>query len=129
MKALAVLQLASFVTSASANCGGTSAAAFEVSLSCAPTQKSLVYRCDVQVLDKQLRAPICVHGGSINFDMPSMPMAHHIPPVQLNTDGEGKMKDWEVRLDMHGDWRVRVDVSGQSVSKVFNFRAKAVIAK
>ena len=129
IKFLFVLLFAGLATTASANCGATAAAPFDVKLTCIPLQKPLIYRCDLQVRDKQLAAPMCIHGGSINFDMPSMPMAHHIRPVPFNTDAEGRMGNWEVKLDMYGEWRVRFNVSGQSVSKVFDFQSKSVREK
>ena len=124
-----VLMIAGLTMVANANCYARPATQLDVKLACVPSQRPLVYRCDLQVMDKQLAAPMRINGGSINFDMPSMPMAHNIVPVPLNTDAEGNMKGWEVKLDMHGVWRVRFNFSGESVSRTFNFQSKTVSEK
>lgn len=42
--------------------------------------------------------------------MPSMPMAHNIPPVRSETgcDGGGNYHVW-IKLDMHGEWALTLD--------------------
>ena len=109
-----------------AMCQASASRSLDVSVVCAPSNAVLVYRCSVRVRHAETGAPISVPTGSIKFDMPSMPMAHNIPPIELKTDSNGSMDGWTVKLDMLGKWRIRVDVGGASVSKTLNFQARAV---
>lgn len=44
-------------------------------------------------------------------DMPSMPMAHNIPPVPAEPTDEAGTYAATFRLDMHGRWSMRLDFS------------------
>ncbi len=70
--------------------------------------------------------PLCIHGGTIQFDMPSMPMAHQVPRIDLHADTNGEMKDMEVRLEMYGEWRVLFRAGNATIAKRLNFQSVAV---
>lgn len=124
-----VMGVLSAFGSAKAECGAANSEPIDAVLSCAPLSKKLVYRCDVRVTHAKTGFPLCVHGGTIQFDMPAMPMAHQVPKIDLHTDANGEMKDVEVRLEMYGEWRALVRFSGATVAKWLNFQPGSVTAR
>ncbi|MCX7307714.1 MAG: hypothetical protein NTZ72_07115 [Afipia sp.] len=120
-----VMGVLSVFGSAKAECGAVNSEPIDAVLTCAPLSKTLVYKCDVRVIHAKTGFPLCVHGGTIQFDMPSMPMAHHVPKIDLRTDTNGEMKDVEVRLEMYGEWRALVSASGSTVAKRIDFQSRS----
>jgi hypothetical protein len=121
-----MIGLLSLLGSAKAECGTSGREPIDAVLTCAPSSKKLVYRCDVRVVQAKTGLPLCAHGGTIQFDMPAMPMAHQVPKIDLHTDANGEMKDIEVRLEMYGEWRALVRASGVTVAKRLNFQSGGV---
>ena len=70
----------------------------------------LQYRCTlVMEHDKQSDAK----EGSVNFSMPSMPLAHNMPPSQLTAHPTIENAfTFDVRLDMFGEWMLAFDLVG-----------------
>lgn len=128
-KLVVAVAMASMLSSARAECGAPSPRPLDVAITCVPSSKKLVYRCNARVIHTETGAPICIHEGTITFDMPSMPMAHQVPKIQLRTDANGEMKELEVQLEMLGEWRAIFDVGGTTIAKRMNFQAKAVVAR
>lgn len=124
-----VMGVLSAFGSAKAECGTVNSEPIDAILTCAPLSKKLVYNCDVRVTHAKTGFPLCVHGGTIQFDMPAMPMAHQVPKIELRTDTNGEMKGVEVRLEMYGEWRALVRASGSTVAKRLNFQSRSVIPK
>lgn len=121
-----VMGVLSAFGSAKAECGSVNSEPIDSVLTCAPLSKKLTYKCDVRVIHAKTGFPLCVHGGTIQFDMPSMPMAHQVPKIDLQTDANGEMKGVEVRLEMYGEWRALVSASGGTVAKRLNFQSGSV---
>jgi hypothetical protein len=55
-----------------------------------------------------------------------MPMVHQVPQIELRTNANGEMKDWEVKLDMLGDWRALVKCGDTTIAKRLSFQSKVV---
>lgn len=121
-----VIGVMSAFGSAKAECGAANLEPIDAVLTCAPLSKKLVYKCDVRVTHAKTGFPLCVHGGTVQFDMPAMPMAHQVPKIDLHTDANGEMKGVEVRLEMYGEWRALVRASGGTVAKRLNFQSGSV---
>jgi hypothetical protein len=47
----------------------------------------------------------------VGADMPSMPMAHNVRPVQAAAGQEAGTYRARLTLEMHGDWALRIDVT------------------
>ena len=84
----------------------------KVEIACLPTGERLVYDCTILLRDARTRQPINHVDIVIAADMPSMPMAHNVPPVRAEaTGGPGTYKA-RLALEMHGNWALRLRLSG-----------------
>lgn len=82
------------------------------SLTCTPTGKTLTYDCDALITDQASKAPIEGLNVEVKADMPSMPMAHNIPPeVASPGDAPGHYR-FAITLDMPGSWAFSMRLSG-----------------
>ena len=86
------------------------AQAIKAELDCRFTGTDFVYDCVVRLA--RGGAPLAGAQVSVGADMPSMPMAHNIKPV--NAKPGRKPGDYEARLDleMTGEWAVKLRLSG-----------------
>lgn len=125
-RSIIVMGVLSAFGSAKADCGAANSEPIDAVLTCAPLSKKLVYKCDVRVIHAKTGSPLCVHGGTIQLDMPAMPMAHQVPKIDLHMDANGEMKNVEVRLEMYGEWRALIRTSGATVAKRLNFQSGGV---
>src|SRR5258708_38440310 len=121
---LVILMLASFSWGQVVR-GAANSEPIDVAVTCMPSSQKLVYRCDVRVTHAKTGFPLCINGGSIELDMPSMPMAHQSPKIDLHTDANGEMKDVEVRLQMLGEWRVLFRAGALTAPKSLGFQGGA----
>jgi len=81
----------------------------EAAATCAPLPKDLHYRCDIVLT--AAGTPVEGAAFTVKPDMPSMPMAHNIPPTQATpTDTPGTYSA-DLHLDMVGDWTLTLDLS------------------
>jgi hypothetical protein len=83
----------------------------KVDLGCLPTGERLVYDCTIRLQDARTRQPINHVEIVIAADMPSMPMAHNVRPVQAAAGQEAGTYRARLTLEMHGDWALRIDVT------------------
>jgi hypothetical protein len=84
----------------------------KLEIACLPTGERLVYDCTIRLQDARTRQPINHVDILIAADMPSMPMAHNVPPVRAEpTGGPGTYKA-RLALEMHGNWALRLRLSG-----------------
>lgn len=76
---------------------------------CAATATPLHYQCDVMLTSAG--QPLEAAKFAVTPTMPSMPMAHNIPPApSAPGDMPGSYKV-DLRLDMLGEWMLTLDVS------------------
>ncbi len=81
-------------------------------VACMATGEELVYDCMIMLTNKSSGNPIPGAKVSINANMPSMPMAHNVPPVIAKAMGEPGNYHARLTLEMHGEWALTIDVSG-----------------
>ncbi len=79
---------------------------------CKMTGEKLVYDCTILLMNRDSGDPIPGAKVSINANMPSMPMAHHAPPVTAKAMGEPGNYHARLTVEMHGEWALTIDVSG-----------------
>jgi len=76
-------------------------------LACAPIPgEDLDYACTVRLADAAGNPAEGV-ALSLGADMPSMPMAHNVAPVQARPAGPGRYEA-TLKLEMHGVWAVKL---------------------
>jgi hypothetical protein len=81
-------------------------------VTCAPTEKPLVYDCGIKLVDAG-GAPLTEVEVTVGADMPSMPMAHNVRPVKGEPGAEPGLYRARLELEMHGDWALKIDVAGR----------------
>ena len=81
-------------------------------IDCKATGEMLVYDCMIILMNKKSGDPIPDAKVLIHANMPSMPMAHHAPPVPATAMGEPGTYHARLTLEMQGEWALTIDVSG-----------------
>lgn len=85
---------------------------------CRPTDEALVYRCFITVIDRRSGAPVSGARLVIGADMPTMPMAHHVAPVEAVPGDTPGAYHATIRLEMLGRWALTIRVSGPVTDQV-----------
>ena len=79
---------------------------------CKATGEKLVYDCMIMLMNKKSGDPIPGAKIVVKADMPSMPMAHNVAPVNAMAMGKPGNYHARLKLEMHGEWALTIDVSG-----------------
>lgn len=79
---------------------------------CKATGDKLVYDCMIMLMDHKSGDPIPGASIVVKADMPSMPMAHNVAPVDAMAMGEPGSYHARIKLEMHGEWALTMDISG-----------------
>lgn len=79
-------------------------------VSCLPSGAKLTYACEARVSSGG--SPLAGLGLEIKPNMPSMPMAHNVPPVAAKETKAPGTYAFSVRLDMYGVWSLSMQISG-----------------
>lgn len=87
-------------------------------VACDPTDQTLVYDCLVMLKGRKSGAPLEAATVVIKVDMPSMPMAHNVPPVTAMPMAKPGHYHAKIQLDMLGEWALTLDVSGPTRDKL-----------
>ena len=120
--ALAALGLAFLASPALA---GERAAA---EVTCEPTGKALVWSCAIAVTARKSAEPVVAESLSVKADMPSMPMAHNIPPASAMPTGEMPGRYMAtIELEMHGEWVLAIKVDGKTAGTGVRVRDKVIV--
>ncbi len=77
-------------------------------LTCEPTDQALVYHCTIRLMQRQDNKPIQDAEFVMNTSMPSMPMAHHMPPVKGQPGKEPGIYHGVFHFEMAGEWAIDV---------------------
>lgn len=118
------------VAAAAAAClaGGAPAADIraKAEVLCRATAESLQYDCTIKLTDARTNAPLTGVTLMVGADMPSMPMAHNVPPVKAEAEAEAEPGTFRVRLEleMTGVWALHLNIGGplrDRVVKVMRF--------
>ena len=81
-------------------------------VACTAAGEKLVYDCMILLLNKRSGDPIPDAKILVKANMPSMPMAHHAPPITATAMGAPGNYHVRLTLEMHGEWALTIDVSG-----------------
>jgi hypothetical protein len=82
-----------------------------------PTNKSLEREALITISDR-IGKPVSNAKVTISLDMPSMPGAHHVPPVPATATGSPGRYTALLQLEMAGDWTARIEMSAPQRLKV-----------
>ena len=120
--ALAVL---GFALLASPALAGERAAADIV---CETTAEALVYACTIAVTGRKTAEPVVSEALSVKADMPSMPMAHNLPPASaMPVEGKPGRYMAVLELEMHGEWALAIEVDGKTAETAARIRDKVIV--
>jgi len=84
----------------------------DADVSCRATDRNLVYDCTIVLKGRKSGQPIEGAEIAIFADMPSMPMAHNVPPVTAEAASKPGVYRARIRIEMLGDWTLRLQISG-----------------
>ena len=99
-------------------------------VSCAPTGEALTYSCAIAVTGRKSAEPVVAEALSIKADMPSMAMAHNIPPARaMPVDGRPGRYAVTLELEMHGEWALAIDVDGKTAGTGARVRDKVIVKR
>jgi hypothetical protein len=79
---------------------------------CQPLAARLQYDCVLKLANAGTDEPLSGATVRVGADMPSMPMAHNVRPVQATAGETPGTYRARLTLEMHGDWALRIDVAG-----------------
>ena len=79
---------------------------------CEATREKLVFDCTIMVMNKTSGDPIPGAKIVVKPDMPSMPMAHNVAPIDATAMGKPGSYHARLKLEMQGEWVLTIDVSG-----------------
>ncbi len=71
---------------------------------CTPAGERYVYDCMIMLKGKKSGAPVTGATLTVNANMPSMTMAHNVPPVTGMPTGKPGAYNARLELTMHGEW-------------------------
>ena len=81
-------------------------------IDCKATGEKLVYDCMIMLMNRKSGDPIPGAKIVVRADMPSMPMAHNVAPVNATGHGQArKLPRPHKALRLHGEWALTLDVS------------------
>ena len=87
-------------------------------VSCTATAERLNYDCMIVLKGKKSGTPVEGAEVVVKADMPSMPLAHNVPPVKAAPGSMPGHYSARLELDMHGEWALTLDVSGPTRDRV-----------
>jgi len=80
-------------------------------VSCAPEARPLRQRCTVRLSDRRTGRAVTGAAVTLHADMPSMPLAHNVPPVTAAPGPQPGTYQAVLELDMTGRWVIAVRVA------------------
>ncbi|NRR30648.1 FixH family protein [Oxalobacteraceae bacterium] len=92
-------------------CGAGWGGALQASLECRPAGAALVYDCLIRLADAGGRTPLAGAVFTVGADMPSMPMAHNVRPVQAQAQRTPGLYRARLALEMAGRWNVKLRIA------------------
>lgn len=81
----------------------------DAEITCEPTEERLVYDCTVMVSKRRSGDPVTDAEFTVGADMPSMPGAHNVKPVQAIPGDAPGLYGVRIHLEMLGEWAVKLD--------------------
>ncbi len=77
-------------------------------VSCTRVGQTMQYDCLLTLKGMLSGHPIQGAAIVVGADMPSMPMAHNVQPVQAAATGKPGQYRFRITLDMHGEWALKI---------------------
>lgn len=111
--------------------GALAAERMKAEVSCTGTGQHLTYECVLRLADARTGQPVENAQVSVGADMPSMPMAHSVRPVDATPGRERGTYAFRIPLEMHGNWALRIRVKGHGeelMVRVLRFEEGRVVA-
>ena len=97
-------------------------------VACEPTAEALVYSCAILVTGRKSAEPVVGGALSVKADMPSMPMAHNLPPASaVPVAGAPGRYMARLELEMHGEWALAIEVDGKTAETAARVRDKVIV--
>lgn len=81
----------------------------DAEITCEPTEERLVYDCTVTVTKRRSGDPVTDAEFTVGADMPSMPGAHNVRPVQAIPRDAPGLYGVRIHLEMPGEWAMKFD--------------------
>ena len=81
----------------------------DAEITCEPTEERLVYDCTVMVTKRRSGDPVTDAEFTVGADMPSMPGAHNVKPVQAIPGDAPGLYGARIHLEMLGEWAMKLD--------------------
>jgi hypothetical protein len=83
----------------------------DAAVDCEPTGNHLEYHCEINLFEAQSSAPVEDAEFVVKAEMPSMPMAHNVPPATARALDEPGLYEAMFELEMTGEWALRLEIS------------------
>ncbi|WP_431825616.1 FixH family protein [Burkholderia sp. F1] len=80
-------------------------------IACVPAGAASAYDCAIDLADPRTHAPVDGARFTVTADMPSMPMAHNLAPVDAAPGGRPGHYRARLALEMDGVWLVKLTFS------------------
>ena len=97
-------------------------------VTCQATGEALVYSCAFIVKGRKSGEPVVAESLSVKADMPSMAMAHNIPPARAMPTGAVPGRYMAtLELEMHGKWALVIEVDGKIAGSGSRVRDKVIV--
>lgn len=97
-------------------------------VACAPAGEALAWSCTIEVTARKSGEPVVAESLSVKADMPSMPMAHNIPPARAMPMGDMPGHYMAtLELEMHGEWALAIEVNGKTAGTGARVRDKVIV--
>ena len=112
---LALLALPALLAASVAALAGERVAA---DVTCAPAAEKLAYDCTIMLKGRKSGDPVAGAEVVVKAEMPSMPLAHNVRPVQAVPGAMPGHYTATLELEMQGEWALTLDVSGPTRDRV-----------
>lgn len=91
----------------------TAADRAKATLDCkAAPSPEFAYDCTLDLANARTGEPLDGATIVLGADMPSMPMAHNVPPFTFKSAGQPGRYQARIQLDMYGPWAIKLRISG-----------------
>ncbi len=122
--AVTVLSVAALALASAAQAGERARAQVD----CSASEAHLHYSCTITLEGKKSGEPLEADELVVKADMPSMPMAHNVPPAQaLPVPGEPGTYVADLELEMFGEWALSIEIDGVVAGTQERVRDKVVV--
>lgn len=91
---------------------GVAAERVMADVTCKETKTKFVFDCQIKLMGRKSHKPIQGAKVNIKANMPSMPMAHNVKPVQAMAMGKPGHYHARLNLEMYGEWALKLAVTG-----------------